>query len=337
MKIVKSKFFERDLRFLRVKLSFLNHIYNFNHGINFQSLPTEKYPEASQKAQKARIVLEQHLIPATLNIGESTSEIPKKLWLYWNSPLEAAPDVVKVSVQSWKEKNPDYDLVLLNDHNLNEFLGFDFNALFCIATVNLGFAMKADILRMYLLSMYGGVWVDTTTFCVRPLDEWLPNCTRQTGFFTFRHKSNKTRPIEAWFIASQQGHFVIRHVLALFLEHLFKARKQSLYIVHNMKSLGYSDKDGERLFADAVYAAEQHHFMPYFSVGYFFNEALRHEQAGNVDEILMQQPNYHAVNMDDMVIFMASYVSKQTYKKDYQETDLYRERRQYIFNSLKKA
>ena len=334
MKIVKSKLFERDLRFLRVFFPSLNHAYNFGHGINFQSLPPGKYPDAAQKSKVAMNILEQHLLPATLADCEVHADIPKKLWLYWNSSLENAPDVVKVSVDSWKEKNPEYEIVLLNDQNLEEFLGFDFNALFYIATVNLGYAMKADVLRLYLLSMYGGVWVDTTTFCVRPLAEWLPDCTAKTEFFTFRHKTNQTRPIEAWFIAAQQGHFVVKRVLALFLEHLFKKRKYSLCVSNNIKFLGLSHDSDEKFFLDVVLRAEENYFMPYFSVGYFFNEALRDEKAEGILSTLNNMPNYHAINLDGLSVVKSSYVSKQTYKKDYQDSALYHERKAFILSSL---
>ena len=334
MTFIKSKLFERDFRFLREFLPSLKHAYNHCHGINFQSLPPQKYPDEAQKAKVARNILEQYLLPATLVEADMLAEIPKKLWLYWNSPLESAPDVVQVSVKSWKAKNPDYEVILLNDENLEAFLGFDFNALFHISTVNLGFAMKADILRLYLLSVHGGVWADTTTFSIRSLSEWLPECSSQTGFFTFRHLKNKTRPVEAWFIAAQKGHFVVRKVLALFLEHLFKERKHCLYVSNNMKSLGLSNDSDERFFLDVVLKAEENYFMPYFSVGYFFNEALRDEKAGDTCRILNNMPNHHAINLDELSVVKSSYVSKQTYKKDYQDSALYHERRAFVVSTL---
>ena len=45
-------------------------------------------------------------------------------------------------------------------------------------------AAESDLLRLYLLNKYGGVWVDSTNLCRRPLDDWLPSAARQ-GFFAF--------------------------------------------------------------------------------------------------------------------------------------------------------
>ena len=35
-------------------------------------------------------------------------------------------------------------------------------------------ASLSDILRISLLHEFGGVWVDATVYCNRPIDEWLP-------------------------------------------------------------------------------------------------------------------------------------------------------------------
>ena len=45
-------------------------------------------------------------------------------------------------------------------------------------------AAESDLLRLYLLNKYGGVWVDSTNLCRRPLNDWLPSAASQ-GFFAF--------------------------------------------------------------------------------------------------------------------------------------------------------
>jgi mannosyltransferase OCH1-like enzyme len=42
----------------------------------------------------------------------------------------------------------------------------------------------AALARLCLLRTHGGVWVDATVFCRRPLDEWLPEHAA-SGFFAF--------------------------------------------------------------------------------------------------------------------------------------------------------
>ena len=53
-----------------------------------------------------------------------------------------------------------------------------------------------------LLRRYGGVWVDPTVFCLRPLGDWLDDHYR-VGFFAFRNPA-RDRMMSNWFIASER-------------------------------------------------------------------------------------------------------------------------------------
>ncbi|TPE54278.1 hypothetical protein FJM67_04840 [Maribrevibacterium harenarium] len=321
-KFIASKFCDREGRGLVKLIPALRHRFHLHYGIN---LPTVPYAGAFTTEQRsaAEQALEQLKAAAQANY-DSNNPIPHTIWLYWNTPLEQAPHVVQQSLKTWRYLNPNHKVVFLTDQNLNDTLGFDFNAVFKLATVNLGYAMKADILRLYLLSQYGGIWADTTTFCLNPLDKWLAQETQQTGIFTFRHEQNQTRPVEAWFIAAQQGHPVITQTLALFLEHLFKPRKMALKVSNRIKTIGRSDTENTRFFADVVYHAERKGFMPYFSVGYFFNQAFQRQPG--LWETFTQMNNQHANHGTPLEMTRHALVSKQTYKKDYQQSDMYRER-----------
>jgi hypothetical protein len=330
--IIKSRAFEKNFFWLRKSIPFLSVRYNELYDINIKQ-HSDIHPNQKQKAlMAAQNSLD--ILKRTSNLSNSTdSSIPKKLWLYWNDPIGNAPEVVRVSVESWKKLNPDYHVTLINDNNINEILGFDFNAVFKLATVNLGFAMKADILRLYLLTLHGGVWADTTTFCLKPLTSWL-NIEAQNGFFTFRHQTNKTRPIEAWFIASSKNSSVTKNTLKLFIEHLFKPRKHSLMISNRIKKIGRRDTEQHRFYSDIASQAEKKGFMPYFSVGYFFNQALNQTDTIHIWEDLAKSSNQRVVNNDPMSQFKEAYVSKQTYKKDYQEGQIFKERIDYMKKNI---
>ncbi len=329
---ILSKNFDRNFFFLRKYIPFINRRYNYLHNINIKMQTQKEHSDLDELIAKAEAALAE--IKNACTVEHNQLNIPKTIWLYWNSSLETAPDVVKHSLLSWKMMNPDYEICFLNDNNLNEVLGFNFNSVFQLASVNLGFAMKADILRLYLLSKFGGIWVDTTTFCLTPLNKWLPEATKQTNFFTFRHRNNHTRPIEAWFIAAPKGSPITKHTLSLFLNHLFKDRNITLYISNRIKRIGHRDNERERFFSDIVNIAEKKYFMPYFSVGYFFNSSLNQPESRTVWDCLQNKTNNHSINNDNFDTFRQSYVSKQTYKKDYQDGDIYQERVKYLKSIL---
>jgi hypothetical protein len=58
-----------------------------------------------------------------------------------------------------------------------------------------------------LLARYGGVWADSTTYCLQPLDAWLPGATT-SGFFAFA-KPGPDRMISSWFLAAAQGNALV--------------------------------------------------------------------------------------------------------------------------------
>merc|ERR1712194_610421 len=67
-------------------------------------------------------------------------------------------------------------------------------------------AAASDVIRLVVLSKFGGVWADASTLCPLPLDAWLPYIVGDTRFFAFRNfhyspeQANQTYPISSWFL-----------------------------------------------------------------------------------------------------------------------------------------
>nr|WP_269816217.1 capsular polysaccharide synthesis protein [Halomonas sp. G15] len=259
------------------------------------------------------------------------------IWIYWDSELAVAPEVVRLSYASWKKLNPDYEVIYLNDKNIEGKLGFDFNAIFDMCNVRLTKANKADLLRVYLLTSFGGIWADATTFCLKSLSSWLPSIKRQTDFFMFRQEVVKSRPLEVWFIYAKKRSPVISEAFRLYLEHLIKNRKNTIYVSNSrkmMRKLGYEKTHPNRMYAKVVYDAERFGFMPYFTLSYLLNESMSMHLSSCEEKVFFKLPNFFCNNMDSMDVFLNSYVSKQTYKGEYQKSDLYLERKKYLTSVL---
>ncbi|MEL6416680.1 MAG: capsular polysaccharide synthesis protein [Pseudomonadota bacterium] len=136
--------------------------------------------------------------------------IPRILWLYWDKGLDAAPELVRACVDSWRCLNAEWDIRLLDAANVTEYV--DMPSL----PDTIASAHKADVLRTLLLAKHGGVWADATVWCLRPLDEWLP-MAGYSGFFTFKWQNPDAqiitvpwpRMIGNWFIAAAPGNALI--------------------------------------------------------------------------------------------------------------------------------
>ena len=58
-----------------------------------------------------------------------------------------------------------------------------------------------------MLRQHGDYWADATSFCLRPLDDWL-DAAYVAGFFAFRNPA-KDRTMANWFIASEPDNVLL--------------------------------------------------------------------------------------------------------------------------------
>lgn len=65
------------------------------------------------------------------------------IWFYWNDGLEHAPEVVKIAHSTWVNKNRDKTVIVLNDRNIENILGWNFNQIFSHSSVALGAAGRS--------------------------------------------------------------------------------------------------------------------------------------------------------------------------------------------------
>lgn len=126
----------------------------------------------------------------------------KTIYILWFQGFDNAPDIIKKCVDSWKYYNSDWNIILLDDNNLCKYLTLD-NYL----CKNINKIALSDIVRIILLKSYGGLWVDATTFCNKPLNDWISNYIKE-GFFAF-DKPGPDRLLSSWFIYSEKDNYII--------------------------------------------------------------------------------------------------------------------------------
>ena len=149
------------------------------------------------------------------------------LYILWFQGFENAPNIVQWCLASWKHYNPTWNIILLDNKNLKEYV--DLSKVTYDKDIEL--CHLADIVRMLLLRDYGGLWVDSTSFCNKPLDEWFhPYMTE--GFFAF----DKYRPdlmISNWFLYAEKNHPIIAQWCDETLYYYQVHGKAHTYFVHH--------------------------------------------------------------------------------------------------------
>jgi mannosyltransferase OCH1-like enzyme len=93
------------------------------------------------------------------NKYSNNKSIPKRVWIYWDS-VEMSR-FIKAIIDNNKKRNPEYDFIVLNSENLFDYIPrVNFHS-------DLLPAHKADYIRLVLLNLYGGIWLDATTVLVQ--------------------------------------------------------------------------------------------------------------------------------------------------------------------------
>jgi len=125
-----------------------------------------------------------------------------KIWMYWNDGLENAPKSVQLCINSWKVQNKNYEVVVLEDNTISEWIDIP-KFQDTVMTIQ----AFSNILRIFLLSKYGGIWADATLWCTKPVDGWVDNYS--DDFFVFSNPTD-SRMIASWFVKSSKDNIILK-------------------------------------------------------------------------------------------------------------------------------
>lgn len=142
-----------------------------------------------------------------VNVGHKT------LWTLWYQGFETAPEIVRLCLDSWRRFNPEWNVVALDRQSLAGVL--DLPAIVDVDRKDLTVQKISNIVRLCLLREHGGIWVDATVYCCKPLARWLPEYS-SGGFFAFRNPG-PDRLMSNWFIAAERDNQLLDELHRAFL------------------------------------------------------------------------------------------------------------------------
>jgi len=149
----------------------------------------------------------------------------KTIWTCWFQGRENAPPLVKKCLDSWERNNPGWKFRCLDAVSLDRYVPL--RQYIDLDSQSLTAASLSDVLRILLLHEFGGVWVDATLFCNRPLDDWLPPVMDE-GFFAFA-APGPGRPLSSWFLSAKSGNYLISTWCARTIEYWRNRTKSDDY------------------------------------------------------------------------------------------------------------
>jgi hypothetical protein len=135
-------------------------------------------------------------------LRKRTDEVPKIIWTYWNE--DTLPEFIERCINTWRDKNPDYTVNIVTNENLWTFVGTEEANSIKNWKYNNSPQRMSDLVRLSVLSKYGGIWLDASIICYESL-EWARTETKPL-VYSIPELSTDTDPlIESWFIVCKPG------------------------------------------------------------------------------------------------------------------------------------
>lgn len=220
--------------------------------------------------------------------------LERRLWVLWYQGYERASEGVRRCIDSWRQKNPGWEVTLVTDKNIRQWVSAEL--LDDPRLQSLDGANRSDLIRLDLLLRFGGVWADASCWCSRPLDSWIDGCVDPAGFFAFSWLDRPTplpalrrttvggfkanSLISSWFLGATQGHFLVERLYGELREYwagnrFSNERRRILRRVLD-ELLTWNDRTAQLYVSPFV--ARVFKVKPYFALHYHFSKLVTHDR-----------------------------------------------------------
>lgn len=247
---------------------------------DFEGLVVDKFAGARESAkgnQETPAVDETSVNDTTV---ENSLSIPPKIWQILLPPKPSEADAVIKPEQlqdspSWLAMNRDYKYTLVGHKGGRQFVENNFHddekILEAFDNIpNVG--MKSDLLRYLLLGVEGGVYTDTDTVALKPIDRWIPDEFKNkvgliVGIEFDRRDGGPWADISHWVqfcqwtIAAAPGHAVFHTMVDRILYSLQLLSEEHKVPVNEVKPTSFEvmNSTGPAAWTDVVFEHLQKH------------------------------------------------------------------------------
>lgn len=202
-----------EITFLQLEKKILHKLERFFPQID-SSCTIRRFLE-----RKFRIITESYKnMPAVPAPAQKTDDSkPAAIWVFWWQGYDDAPPLVKKCIDSIRLHAGNHPVILLTQENCKAYAEFPEYVWEKFENGQITLTHFSDILRMKLLSVYGGLWCDTTIFVSKD----IPEDYFKKPFFTIHYPTSTSAiTLGKWtgFCQyAQQGFLLHRYCLDIFL------------------------------------------------------------------------------------------------------------------------
>ena len=147
------------------------------------------------------------------------------IWVCWFQGMEKAPDVVKICQTSLQRYLKEREIIVLTNENISQYVLFPEHIRTKYEKGMIPVAHYYDLLRLEILTRYGGTWIDSTVLCTGEAVYGLPLTTYlDADLFLYqdvREGDGRIRGISNWFITASSN----QKILLILKEMLYQYHK----------------------------------------------------------------------------------------------------------------
>ena len=183
----------------------MNKLKNSIFKILIELFIFDKVKRSKIKARWAKRNLEKYLdVHAEGQLPPNESHLPLALWSYWHQGKENAPELIQRCFESVQKYEGDREINILSFDTIKDYVELPQRYYDLVSSGKMPVALFSDILRMYLLTQYGGVWIDSTIL----LTDKIPQEIIDSSFCVVRkdpEKDNQENKMSCYFIRADKN------------------------------------------------------------------------------------------------------------------------------------
>lgn len=192
------------------------------------------------------------------------------IWTLWWQGEDNMPEVVKICVDSIRRAS-NKEVIVVDKNNYTKYISLPAEISNRVNRNQIGLAHLSDYIRVSLLCKYGGLWIDSTVFCVKPIPDYVFN----SDFFTVRAKStsHKYIPKGKWnmqILGSNQLNCPVFLYMKYYLENYWKLYNKDieyLFFDYGMQLLYEDNSKAKQLIDNVPFSnPEMHQLLPLLNV-----------------------------------------------------------------------
>jgi hypothetical protein len=191
----------------------------------------------------------EYVLSQPLEVSDAINPHAGKIWVCWLQGIAHAPHIVQQCVHAITTHHPGNEVVLLDSTNIPQYVDIpDYITKKWHAGI-ISNTHYSDIVRIFLLARYGGVWIDATTFLLNKIPEYIKNAE----LFAFKCEPVAGVVASSWFIAARPGNSIISKVKTLCCTYWKNENKLASYsLIHLFFTMAVNSSDETKALWKAV-------------------------------------------------------------------------------------